>query len=95
MGGWVWGGLENSKVFFFFFFEPLPNYFRQYLNCFNQTDEELIKMLQTSEYNLSPPPTNKKYNFRSNMVSYGQFSQSLFLDMVVFKGIGLGIINFF
>ena len=23
MGGGVWGGLENSKVFFFFF-EPLP-----------------------------------------------------------------------
>ena len=69
----------------------VTTYVRQYLNCFDQDDEKFISILRSpqSEYNLTPPPKNKSYNLRSSGVSFGQFGQSMFLDMVVFKGISM------
>ena len=57
--------------------------FRPYYNCFYQSDEKLVEMVQKSDYNLVKP-SSADYNFSSPYLSAGQWGQvSLSLVYVV------------
>ena len=48
--------------------------FRPYYNCFYQSDEKLVEMVQKSDYNLVKP-SSADYNFSSPYLSAGQWGQ--------------------